>query len=66
MKCLAAYYVEPKRLSPKEEPWKSWSAILRNQPGPGRKSIAIFNLIRIAPENIHITPVAHLEFVNKR
>lgn len=26
---------------------------------------AIFNLIRIAPENIHHTPAAHLEFVNK-
>ncbi|MDR9963615.1 hypothetical protein KIF59_04110 [Enterobacter cloacae subsp. cloacae] len=24
---------------------------------------AIFNLIRIAPENIHHTPAAHLEFV---
>ncbi len=27
--------------------------------------IAIFNLVRIAPENIHKTPVAHLEFVNR-
>lgn len=26
---------------------------------------AIFNLIRIAPDNIHHTPAAHLEFVNK-
>ncbi|MBA7854163.1 PD-(D/E)XK nuclease-like domain-containing protein [Enterobacter sp. RHBSTW-00901] len=50
----------------KEEPWKSWSAILRNQPGVlAVNRIAIFNLIRIAPENIHNTPVAHLEFVNK-
>ncbi|HAV1901480.1 TPA: exodeoxyribonuclease [Enterobacter hormaechei subsp. steigerwaltii] len=50
----------------KEEPWKSWSAILRNQPGVlAVNRAAIFNLIRIAPENIHHTPSAHLEFVNK-
>ena len=50
----------------KEEPWKSWSAILRNQPGIlAVNRAAIFNLIRIAPENIHHTPAAHLEFVNK-
>lgn len=50
----------------KEEPWKSWSSILRNQPGVlGVNRTAIFNLIRIAPENIHLTPVAHLEFVNQ-
>ncbi|ENU1224636.1 RecE family exodeoxyribonuclease [Enterobacter hormaechei] len=50
----------------REEPWKSWSAILRNQPGVlSVNRAAIFNLIRIAPENIHHTPVAHLEFVNK-
>lgn len=50
----------------KEEPWKSWSAILRNQPGILAVNLAaIFNLIRIAPENIHHTPAAHLEFVNK-
>lgn len=50
----------------KEEPWKSWSAILRNQPGIlGVNRAAIFNLIRIAPENIHLSPAAHLEFVNK-
>ncbi|MDT8891205.1 RecE family exodeoxyribonuclease [Enterobacter cloacae] len=50
----------------KEEPWKSWSAILRNQPGVLEVNrAAIFNLIRIAPENIHHTPAAHLEFVNK-
>ncbi|HED1785925.1 TPA: RecE family exodeoxyribonuclease [Enterobacter hormaechei subsp. steigerwaltii] len=50
----------------KEEPWKSWSAILRNQPGILAVNRAvIFNLIRIAPENIHHTPAAHLEFVNK-
>ncbi|HBN5336722.1 TPA: PD-(D/E)XK nuclease-like domain-containing protein [Enterobacter cloacae] len=50
----------------KEEPWKSWSAILRNQPGVlAVNRAAIFNLIRIAPENIHHTPAAHLEFVNK-
>ncbi|MFZ4218688.1 RecE family exodeoxyribonuclease [Enterobacter ludwigii] len=49
----------------KEEPWKSWSKILRNQPGVlSVNRIAIFNLRRIAPENIHLTPVAHLEFVN--
>ncbi|MGU0037558.1 RecE family exodeoxyribonuclease [Enterobacter mori] len=49
----------------KEEPWKSWSAILRNQPGVlAVNRAAIFNLIRIAPENIHHTPAAHLEFVN--
>lgn len=50
----------------REEPWKSWSAILRNQPGVlSVNRAAIFNVIRIAPENIHHTPVAHLEFVNK-
>lgn len=50
----------------KEEPWKSWSAILRNQPGVlAVNRAATFNLIRIAPENIHHTPAAHLEFVNK-
>ena len=50
----------------KEEPWKSWGSILRNQPGVlGVNRTAIFNLIRIAPENIHLTPVAHLEFVNR-
>lgn len=50
----------------KEEPWKSWSNILRNQPGVlGVNRTAIFNLVRIAPENIHLTPVAHLEFVNQ-
>ncbi|MEG6423873.1 PD-(D/E)XK nuclease-like domain-containing protein [Enterobacter hormaechei] len=50
----------------KEEPWKSWSVILRNKPGIlSVNRAAIFNLIRIAPENIHHTPAAHLEFVNK-
>ncbi|HCM9675992.1 TPA: PD-(D/E)XK nuclease-like domain-containing protein [Enterobacter hormaechei subsp. steigerwaltii] len=50
----------------REEPWKSWNTILRNQPGVlSVNRAAIFNLIRIAPENIHHTPVAHLEFVNK-
>ncbi|ELJ6178436.1 PD-(D/E)XK nuclease-like domain-containing protein [Escherichia coli] len=50
----------------KEEPWKSWSNILRNQPGVlGVNRTAIFNLVRIAPDNIHLTPVAHLEFVNQ-
>ena len=50
----------------KEEPWKSWSSILRNQSGVlGVNRTAIFNLVRIAPENIHLTPVAHLEFVNQ-
>ncbi|MDY0920371.1 RecE family exodeoxyribonuclease [Leclercia sp. CFBP8987] len=50
----------------KEEPWKSWSKILRNQPGVlAVNRAAIFNLARIAPENIHLTPVAHLEFVNQ-
>ncbi|EMO5719495.1 PD-(D/E)XK nuclease-like domain-containing protein [Enterobacter bugandensis] len=50
----------------KEDPWKSWSAILRNQPGIlAVNRAAIFNLIRIAPENIYHTPAAHLEFVNK-
>ncbi|WP_449549444.1 RecE family exodeoxyribonuclease [Lelliottia amnigena] len=48
----------------KEEPWKSWSNILRNQPGVlGVNRTAIFNLVRIAPENIYLTPAAHLEFV---
>ncbi len=50
----------------KEEPWKSWSKILRNQPGVlAVNRAAIFNLVRIAPENIHLTPAAHLEFVNQ-
>ena len=50
----------------KEEPWKSWSKILRNQPGIlAVNRAAIFNLVRIAPENIHLNPVAHLEFVNQ-
>ncbi|MDQ5696811.1 RecE family exodeoxyribonuclease, partial [Klebsiella pneumoniae] len=50
----------------KEEPWKSWSTILRNQPGVlSVNRAAIFNVIRIAPEHIHHTPAAHLEFVNK-
>lgn len=50
----------------KEEPWKSWSNILRNQPGVlAVNRTAIFNLVRIAPENIHKTPAAHLEFVNR-
>jgi len=50
----------------KEDPWKSWSNILRNQPGVlAVNRTAIFNLVRIAPENIHLTPVAHLEFVNR-
>lgn len=50
----------------KEEPWKSWSSILRNQPAVlAVNRTAIFNLVRIAPENIHLTPVAHLEFVNR-
>jgi exodeoxyribonuclease VIII len=50
----------------KEEPWKSWSAILRNQAGVlAVNRAAIFNVVRIAPENIHCTPAAHLEFVNK-
>lgn len=50
----------------KEEPWKSWSAILRNQPGVlSVNRAAIFNLVRIAPENIHHNPAAHLEFVNQ-
>lgn len=50
----------------KEQPWKSWSSILRIQPGVlSVNRAAIFNLVRIAPENIHLTPVAHLEFVNQ-
>ncbi|WP_460645794.1 3'-5' exonuclease [Leclercia adecarboxylata] len=50
----------------KEDPWKSWSKILRNQPGVlAVNRAAIFNLVRIAPENIHLTPPAHLEFVNQ-
>ncbi|MEG2040608.1 MAG: RecE family exodeoxyribonuclease, partial [Hafnia sp.] len=36
----------------KEEPWSSWSKLLRNQPGIlGVNRTAIFNLINIAPEN---------------
>ncbi len=50
----------------KEEPWKSWSKILRNQPGVlAVNRTAIFNLVRIAPEDIHLDPVVHLEFVNR-
>ncbi|ALZ96790.1 hypothetical protein APT61_12495 [Leclercia adecarboxylata] len=50
----------------KEEPWKSWSKILRNQPGVlAVNRTAIFNLVRIAPEDIHLDPVAHLEFINR-
>lgn len=50
----------------KEDPWKSWSKILRNQPGVlAVNRAAIFNLLRIAPENIHLTPPAHLDFVNQ-
>jgi len=50
----------------KEEPWKSWSKILRNQPGVlAVNRAAIFNLVRIAPEKIHLNPVAHLAFVNQ-
>ncbi|WP_336657868.1 exonuclease [Leclercia adecarboxylata] len=50
----------------KEEPWKSWSKILRNQPGIlAVNRTAVFNMVRIAPENIHLDPVAHLEFVNQ-
>ncbi|WP_312996444.1 RecE family exodeoxyribonuclease [Leclercia sp.] len=53
-------------VSTKEEPWKSWSKILRNQPGVlAVNRAAIFNLVRIAPENVHLTQVAHLEFVNR-
>ena len=50
----------------KEEPWKLWSKILRNQPGVlAVNRAAIFNLVRIAPEKIHLNPAAHLEFVNQ-
>ncbi|WP_052246162.1 exonuclease [Leclercia adecarboxylata] len=53
-------------IAKKEEPWKSWSKILRNQPGVlAVNRAAIFNLVRIAPENIHLTPAAHLKFVNQ-
>ena len=51
-------------IAKKEEPWKSWSFILRNIPGIlGVNRFAIFNLLRIAPENIHENAVKHLEFV---
>ncbi|MCV5209663.1 hypothetical protein OFC00_32790, partial [Escherichia coli] len=37
-----------------------------NHPGVlGVNRTTIFNLVRIAPENIHLTPAAHLEFVNQ-
>ncbi|WP_258881811.1 exonuclease [Enterobacter hormaechei] len=53
-------------IAKKEEPWKSWSKILRNQPGVlAVNRAAIFNLVRIAPEKIHLNPVAHLAFVNQ-
>lgn len=51
-------------IAKKEEPWKSWSFILRNIPGIlSVNRFAIFNLLRIAPENIHENAVKHLEFV---
>ncbi|MFW0766723.1 RecE family exodeoxyribonuclease [Trabulsiella odontotermitis] len=50
----------------KEEPWKSWSRILRNTPGIlSVNRFAIFNIIRIAPDDIHLNAVKHREFVNK-
>ncbi|CAM6783240.1 Exodeoxyribonuclease VIII-like protein [Leclercia adecarboxylata] len=50
----------------KDQDWKFWSKILRNQPGVlAVNRAAIFNLVRIAPEDIHLNPVAHLEFVNR-
>lgn len=53
-------------ITKKEEPWKSWSYILRNLPGIlGVNRFAIFNIIRIAPENIHQNTVKHLEFCQK-
>ncbi|HCD6082117.1 RecE family exodeoxyribonuclease [Enterobacter asburiae] len=53
-------------ITKKEEPWKSWSYILRNLPGIlGVNRFAIFNIIRIAPENIHQDTVKHLEFCQK-
>ncbi len=53
-------------VSNKDEDWKCWSKILRNQPGVlAVNRAAIFNLVRIAPENIHLNPAAHLEFVNQ-
>lgn len=49
----------------KEEPWKSWSAVLRKSAGIlDVNRTAIFNLVRLAPEDIHLDPVKHLEFVN--
>ena len=49
----------------KEEPWKSWSALLRKSAGIlDVNRTAIFNLVRLAPEDIHLDPVKHLEFVN--
>ena len=50
----------------KEEPWKSWSKIMRNQPGVlAVNRAAIFNLVRSAPEYIYLRPAAHLEYVNQ-
>ncbi|HDT6091498.1 TPA: exodeoxyribonuclease, partial [Raoultella ornithinolytica] len=53
-------------ISQKEEPWKSWSAILRKSPGVLDLSrAAIFVLVRNAPENIHTNAVTHLEYINR-
>ena len=54
-------------MAKKEEPWKSWSAILRNQPGGsvGKPAQPFSTWYASAPENIHHTPAAHLEFVNQ-
>ena len=53
-------------ISQKEEPWKSWSAILRKSPGILDLSrAAIFVLVRNAPENIHTNAVTHLEYINR-
>ncbi|BDH45719.1 hypothetical protein TUM12370_17630 [Salmonella enterica subsp. enterica serovar Choleraesuis] len=50
----------------KESPWKEWSKLLRSSTGIlDVNRAAIFNLIRLAPENIHATPAAHLEYVNR-
>ncbi|ECR4399109.1 exodeoxyribonuclease VIII [Salmonella enterica subsp. enterica] len=50
----------------KEQPFKSWSALLRKSAGILDYSrAAIFALIRTAPEGIESDPVKHLEYINR-
>ncbi|ELY4673362.1 hypothetical protein SM021_004012 [Cronobacter muytjensii] len=50
----------------KESPWKEWSTLLRSTPGIlDHSRAAIYALIRQAPENIHLTPAAHREYITR-